>query len=126
MAGQDGIKVYYNSACPVCKAGVEGQQCRMGGPDGEGVEWIDVHQHPELASETGADLEAVRERLHVRAADGSVLVGADAFAALFRRTAGQRWLARLVALPGVRALSRLLYNVFARGLYRWNRAKKHW
>lgn len=120
------IKVYYNSACPVCKAGIENQQCRMGGQDGGDVEWIDIHLKPELASDAGSDLETIRERLHVRDADGSVLVGADAFAALFQRTAGQKWMAKFLAVPGIHWLGQISYNGFARGLYLWNRAKKRW
>jgi predicted DCC family thiol-disulfide oxidoreductase YuxK len=88
-----GIKVYYNSACPVCSA---------------------------------VDLETVRERLHVRHADGSIRIGTDAFVALFARTRGQKSLARLLALPVIRPLARLAYNGFARGLYSWNRAKGRW
>jgi len=119
-------KVYYNSACPVCRAGIEDQRCRMAAQGVADVEWLDVHANPELAKEVGAGLETVRERLHVRRADGSLGVGIDAFTELFAKTRGQGWLARLLALPLVRPLAGLAYNGFARGLYRWNRAKGRW
>ena len=119
-------RVYYNSACPVCNAGIKGQRERMEACGAAGVEWIDVHNNPQAAAEVGADLETVRETLHVKAADGEIAKGADAFAALWSRTRGQGWLAGLVRLPLLHALAQLAYKGFARLLYRWNRNKGHW
>ena len=85
-----------------------------------------MHENTEAAAEIGADLEYVRERLHVVDTDGTTRVGAEAFAALWAITPRQGWRATAVGLPGVRALSRGLYNLFARGLYRWNRRRGHW
>jgi predicted DCC family thiol-disulfide oxidoreductase YuxK len=119
-------KVYYNSACPVCDAGIKDQRARMAACGATDVEWIDVHAEPARAAEVGATVEAVRERLHVREDDGSVGVGAEAFARLWARTDGQGWLASLVRLPILSMLARLAYNVFARALYRWNRARGRW
>ncbi|MBS7664092.1 DUF393 domain-containing protein [Pseudomonas lalucatii] len=120
------LKVFYNSACPVCKAGIEGQRRRMRADASCPVEWIDVHQHPEAVAELGSELEQVRERLYLKDESGRLAVGVDAFAALFQRTRGQRWLARLLRLPGLHLLARWGYNLFARALYRWNRWLKHW
>ncbi|MGH8588498.1 MAG: DUF393 domain-containing protein, partial [Gammaproteobacteria bacterium] len=36
-------KVYYNSACPVCNAGIKDQRRRMEACGIEGIEWVDVH-----------------------------------------------------------------------------------
>ncbi len=121
--------VYYNSACPVCRAGIADQRARMEACGAADIEWVDVHQAPERAAETGAALEAVRERLHVRRADGSIVVGVEAFGHLWSATRGQRWLARLARAPGLRTLARWGYNGFARLLYCWNcwnRAKRRW
>lgn len=115
--------VYYNSACPVCRSGVAAQQGAMGAC---GIEWVDVHAHPDAARTLGIDIEAVREKLHVREAGGRVHVGADAFGALWSRTRGLRWLARLLAFPRVHALAQRTYDAFARRLYRWNRRQRHW
>lgn len=119
-------KVYYNSACPVCRAGIEGQRVRMAACGASDVEWIDVHSQPERAAEVGAPLEAIRERLHVKEADGSIGVGVDAFERLWSRTRGQRWLATLARVPVLRQLGQLAYNLFARRLYRRNRARGRW
>ncbi len=119
-------KVYYNSACPVCNAGIKDQRQRMEACGAKDIEWVDVHAYPEAVAEVGASLEQVRERLYVKDSDGRINVGADAFAYLWSQTRGQQWLARLLQLPVLRQLVQLAYNLFARVLYRWNRAKKHW
>ena len=113
--------VYYNSACPVCDAGIRSQRERMQGCN---VQWVDVHQNPQAAQALGLELEQVRERLHVQGADGQLHIGADALAALWSQSPGQRWLGALTRR--LRWLSRPLYNAFARGLYRWNRRRDHW
>lgn len=115
--------VYYNSACPVCRAGIEWEEGRASSC---GIEWIDVHHAPDAVADVGAGLEDVRERLHVRDAEGRVLVGADAVAFVMGTRPGQRWLARLSALPSVRSVMRWAYDAFARVLYRWNRGRGRW
>lgn len=119
------VKVYYNSACPVCDAGIRGQKQRMT-QCGVDVDWIDIHRHPEAVKEIGAAREFVRERLHVVDETGELQIGADAFRALWQHTPGQKGLARFTKLPVVNVLARWLYNAFAAGLYAWNRASRRW
>lgn len=118
-------KVYYNSACPVCAAGIAGQRGRLDGCSAE-VEWIDVHADNARAAEVGAELEFVRERLHVVDESGAKRVGAEAFAVLWALTPGQGWLARLSRLPVIRTFLRWAYNGFAAVLYCWNRWNRRW
>jgi predicted DCC family thiol-disulfide oxidoreductase YuxK len=119
------MKVYYNSACPVCNAGIKGQRGRMESC-ATTVEWIDVHANPNAVAEIGVERELVRERLHVVDEKGAMHVGADAFGALWIRTPGQHVLGRIVDLPVVKTLARWLYNAFAALLYAWNRACGRW
>jgi predicted DCC family thiol-disulfide oxidoreductase YuxK len=77
-------------------------------------------------TETGATREFVRERLHVVDDAGVMRVGAEAFMALWSRTPRQKLLAKLIRAPGIRALMGWAYNVFAAGLYRWNRWRGGW
>jgi predicted DCC family thiol-disulfide oxidoreductase YuxK len=121
----DRLKVYYNSACPVCNAGIRGQQRRMEGCPVE-VQWIDIHSRPRALQDIGAQREFVRERLHVVDEKGELRIGAEAFLALWAHTPGQVTLARAMGLPVLRPLSRWVYNVFARLLYAWNRANRRW
>lgn len=122
MSDSGKTTVYYNSACPVCRTGIGMQQGAMGACE---IEWIDVHANPDAVRELGIDIEAVRERLHVRDAEG-VKVGADAAAALWSHTRGLRWLARLLANDRIRAVAQRAYGAFARRLYRWNRRHGRW
>ena len=115
--------VYFNSACPVCRSGVEWRQTQSSSCE---IEWIDVHNTPDVVAEVGAVLEDVRERLHVRDVQGRMLVGADAVVFLLGSRPGLRWLGSLAALPVIRPLLRRTYDIFARVLYRWNRSKGRW
>lgn len=119
-------KVYYNSACPVCNAGIKDQRQRMEKCGVKDIEWVDVHHNPDAVSEVDSSLEQVRERLYVRNDKGELNTGVDAFIHLWRQTPDQRWLAKLFGCAMIRPLARLIYNGFARLLYCWNRALKHW
>ena len=120
------VKVYYNSACPVCNAGIKHQRQHMQQCGVDDIEWIDVHQHPEAIKTLSIPLEQVREHLHVQHAEGKLSVGVDAFVDLFERTPSQRWVGKILQWPVIRLLAPIFYNAFARLLYRWNRALKHW
>ncbi|MBY0498368.1 MAG: DUF393 domain-containing protein [Nitrosomonas sp.] len=123
MTSQPKIKVYYNSACPVCKAGIETQ---MGKESRCEIRWNDVHTHRALVSEVSSDIEFVRERLHVIDESGNLHIGFDAFLTIWRVSAHERWKASLLGIPIVRQLCSFGYNLFAAALYRWNKVKKHW
>lgn len=115
--------IYYNSACPVCDAGIRSEQERLAGC---AVRWVDVHADPDAARAVGAGVEDVRRRLHVVDAAGRVLVGSEAIAELSAQGRGRRWLARALRLPGLRRLGTLGYDLFAAALYRWNLRRGHW
>lgn len=88
------------------------------------VRWVDIHHNPEALIEIGAELDNVRERLHVLDANGQLLVGDLALAHLWATTPRWRWLASLT--QRLHWLSAPLYNLFAKCLYRWNRQRGHW
>lgn len=123
MSGDDKIQVYYNSACPVCRAGIENQKGKM--QDCE-VAWKDVHTDHKLITEIDSDLEFVRERLHVVDENGDLQVGFAAFIAIWRNSPREKWKSMLLGLPIIKQLGRTGYNIFAALLYKWNRSKKHW
>ena len=123
MSDKPKIKVYYNSACPVCSAGVAWQ---MGRDGADGVVWGDVHSENQLVDEIGADLEFVRERLHAVDENGKLQVGFDVILAVWRNSPKDSWKARILSLPVILQAGRITYNLFAAGLYRWNRSRKHW
>lgn len=117
------VKVYYNSACPVCKAGIESQKGKM---EACAIEWKDVHSNNQLVAEINSEIERVRERLHVVDEQGQIHIGFDAFLVIWQHAPNERWKAKLLGLPIIKQFGRLAYNLFAIALYKWNRAKKHW
>lgn len=120
------LKVYYNSACPVCKAGIESQRGTMAKRDiRSGVEWIDIACNAQIVDALGLNIDQVRHSLHV-ARGSAMLVGADAFVALARETPGQRWLSSVFGNPVMLPLSRFVYNRFADLLYWWNIRRGRW
>jgi len=90
------------------------------------VSWKDVHTDDNACHEIGAEREFVRERLHVVSENGEIKVGVEAFQVIWQRSPSDRWKARLLSLPVVKQISTVLYNAFARILYRWNRWMGHW
>ena len=123
MESKPELKVYYNSACPVCKAGIEGQMDKESSCQ---IRWNDVHNDTSLVEETGSELEFVRKRLHVIDENGRTYNGFDAFISIWRHSPKETWKAKLLGAPGIRQLCQVAYNLFAEGLYRWNRSKGHW
>lgn len=123
MSNEPKIRVFYNSACPVCDAGINSQK---GKTTSCGVDWEDVHLNNEKVAELNTDLEFVRERLHVIDAQGHLRVGYEAFITIWENSPTEQWKAKLSKIWGIRWCLNQLYNVFAKALYTWNRAKNHW
>ena len=148
------IKVFYNSACPVCDAGIAYQKKLME-PDGSGagagsgsgsgsgmpespkaskvvneggpvIDWCDVHLDHALVEQLDAELAFVRQRLHVIDAQGELHVGFEAFIALWAASEKEQWKARWSSTPVVRPLLNSIYNGFAYGLYQYNLWRKRW
>jgi len=117
------VCVYYNSACPVCKAGIEYQ--KRGEPQNL-IVWNDIHLDNQSAAHISPDIEKLRKYLHVTDQQGQVSVGIDAFIVIWKNSQKQARLATLFALPIFRPMAKAAYFIFANALYRWNRWKKHW
>lgn len=121
------LTVWYNTKCPVCNAGIDWQRNRLLRAVRAGdVEFRDINLEPGALARFGADLEAVRRRLHGVDGEGRLHVGADCAIEIWRRTPGDRWLGRLLGLPVFRPVVRFVYDRFADWLYGWNRRKGHW
>ncbi len=125
MNAKTRLVVYYNSACPVCSAGILWQQ-RQATDANCRVEYRDMTKEPDALAPKGVGLDDVRRYLYLIGEDGRLHRGAAAFTEIWRRTPRQRWLGRLLALPVFRAPARWLYDGFARALYDWNRRKGRW
>jgi predicted DCC family thiol-disulfide oxidoreductase YuxK len=122
-------KLYYNSACPVCRTGIEQQRAKMDGSLPEGsdtIQWCDIAATPEAAAEIDKSIDQVRHSLHMVDEDGRLLVGADVAIAVWSMTPGRRWLGWLVGLRGIRQVARWGYNRFADRLFAWNKRAGRW
>jgi predicted DCC family thiol-disulfide oxidoreductase YuxK len=122
-------KLYYNSACPVCRTGIEQQRAKMDDalPDGsDTIQWCDIAATPDAAQEIDKSVDQIRHSLHMVDEQGRLLVGADVAIAVWNMTPGRRWLGRLVGLPGIRQIARWGYNRFADRLFAWNKRHGRW
>ena len=120
------IEVFYNSACPVCDAGVKNQRQAMEKGGAVGLAWTDMTCAADALKADGLTLDHVRRHIYARDASGQLHRGADALAILWSDTPGRRWLGWLVSLPVMRTLARISYDWFANRLYAWNRRHGRW
>lgn len=108
------VSVLYNADCPVCRAEIEHYQAYAEARDLP-LAFHDLNSR--ALDEWGIDADAAARRLHVRQ-NGRLLSGVDAFLALWRALPRYRWIARIVALPGLRQAAHVVYErVLAPRLY---------
>ncbi|MDJ0944314.1 MAG: DUF393 domain-containing protein [Kiloniellales bacterium] len=121
MAQESGhkLKTYYNERCPVCSAGIHAYRASQSG-DVCGLDWQDINQDETALAAQGVTRDDVWYRLHTVDEDGRILVGIDAFIAIWDELPAYRRRACLLRLPVVRQLAYLGYEALAFCLYRWN------
>lgn len=119
------LTVWYNTKCPVCDAGIDWQRNRLVKAARAGaIMFRDINLEPDALSPI--DIEEIRRRLHGRDDNGRLYIGGDCAIAIWERTPGDGWLARLARLPGLHVMWCFGYDRFADLLYLWNRSLKHW
>lgn len=119
----DNLKVYFNSACPVCNAGITSQKDKSTACP---IQWKDIHKDNQLVDELNKNLSTVRKYLHVTDEKNQKYIGIEAFILLWKNSPKEQWKAKLFALPVVLQIAQLGYYVFANCLYFWNVQKKNW
>jgi predicted DCC family thiol-disulfide oxidoreductase YuxK len=121
------LTIWYNTKCPVCNRGIERQNRRLMRSVRSGaIAFRDINLEPEALVRFGAGIEDVRRRLHGVDSEDRLYVGADCAIEIWRRTPGDFWLGRVLALPGLRQITRFGYDRFADLLYAWNRRQRRW
>lgn len=90
------LLILYDGACPLCAREIAHYQ---GLPAVAPVRFSDVSAAPDGDLGCGIDRRAALARMHVVEPDGTVVSGARAFIALWKRMPGWRWLARIASVP---------------------------
>jgi predicted DCC family thiol-disulfide oxidoreductase YuxK len=120
------VTVCYNSACPVCRAGMERYQ-RLAAASARPLPlgWRDINLAPELFRRHGIDFDMAMRRLYAFDGEGRMLRGIDVIIAIWRALPGwRRWLGALAGFPPVRPLAWFAYEVLVSyPIYRWSRAR---
>ncbi len=115
-------EVLYNAACPVCRREIEHYE-KITTRDALPIRYDDLGD-VETLNRWGIDADAAARRLHVRK-EGQTYAGIPAFVVLWQEIPQWRWLARLVALPGIYWVANKIYDhVLAPALYRWHVARQ--
>lgn len=113
-AGSGPAVVYFDGGCPVCSREIAAYRARA---DAASLVWVDANAPGALGP--GLTRDAALARLHVRRADGSLVGGAAAFAEIWSRVPGLRWLGRLLRLPLPGRAAELAYRGFLRLRRAW-------
>lgn len=120
---KDKLTVYYNGACPVCRAEMTHYKEKTKDRADEFV-WCDASVDPEGAAKAGLDWETSLRRLHVQQGSAPLYVGFDAMLAVWRRLPGYIWLARFFSVAGIYPVSAWIYeHIVSALLYRWSKAR---
>ena len=127
MSNDQPVTVFYNSACPVCRVGMDEQRGALERAElTDSADFIDMTASPDALAAHGVSLDQVRRHFYVRDRDGMLHRGADAAAVMWRITPRRRWLGWLISRPVLRLIARVSYDWFADRLYNWNRRKGRW
>lgn len=114
----DKTEVLYNADCPVCSYEID-HYARIVERDALAIAFSDLNNSKDVG-QWGLTADQAARRLHVRK-NGKVFSGIPAFIALWQDMPRYRWLARLVATPGIHRLAVWTYDyVLAPLLYRWH------
>ena len=116
--GAPELTVYYDGGCPICRREIGAYR----GMDGaERLGWVDVSD-PDAPVGDDLDRGAALARMHVRGADGRLVSGAAAFAAMWRAFPKTRLLGRLAGTRPALALLEPAYRAFLKARPLWRKA----
>ena len=115
------LTVIYNGSCPICSREIAHYRARA---EAQGANLNFVDLSVENPARFGLTRDDAARRLYV--ARGPVLVsGIDAFALIWSRLRGYRWLGRLARVRGLREILRFAYDrIAAPTLYAWHRRRQ--
>ena len=92
---------WYNTRCPVCDAGIDGQRNKLLAAVRAGtIEFKDINEQPDALARYGVAVDDIRRRLHATDEADRLVVGADVAVALWRLTPGGGVAGHAVRQPG--------------------------
>jgi len=112
------LTVYYDGGCPVCRREI-GAWRRAEGADR--LAWVDASEQDAPLGD-GLERGPALARMHVRDADGRLIQGAAAFAAMWRAFPKTRRLGRIAGSRAALLLLEPAYRVFLKVRPLWRRA----
>ena len=102
-------KVFFDGSCPLCRREISFYQRRQGAAD---LSWIDVSQIAEGEVMPGLSRQRALTRFHLLDETGVLRSGGPAFAALWLRLPGLKWLGQLCRLPLLAWVLEQSYRLF--------------
>jgi ubiquinone biosynthesis monooxygenase Coq7 len=121
--GETALTVYFDGACPVCSREIATYRRLRGGA---AIDWVDASRCAPEALGPGLERGAALARLLARRADGTLVDGAAAFAALWRRLPAFSLLGRIAGFEPVRAVLDVGYAGFLRMRRAWRAPASDW
>ena len=115
--------VFYNGACPICLKEIEHYR-HLDDSGGQALEFADISVPEQGLSKLCLSEDEAKRRLHVLDADGRLLSGIPAFAAIWECLPRYRWLSSLTRLPVLRSILPWLYEPIAFGLYHLDKRRQ--
>jgi predicted DCC family thiol-disulfide oxidoreductase YuxK len=107
------LTVLYDGGCPLCRREIGHARRLAAGRGGAGLDFVDIAAGA-CPLPDAPPQPALLARFHVRRADGRWLSGAEAFAAMWARLPGWRWLAWIARRPGMLQVLERAYAGFLR------------
>jgi len=105
------ITVYYDGKCGLCAKEIA--YYKKIAPANV-FSWIDITALPEAIELQGISLSEGLRLLHVKDESNTLHVGVDAFLCMWKALPRWRYLAKIIALPGIKQLTQVIYHYFAR------------
>lgn len=100
------ITAYYDGSCPACRAEIAHYRSKT---DPTRVAFVDITD-ANTTLPPGLERPEALARFHIQADDGRIVSGVSAFAEVWNRAQGWRWLGRAARLPGVLFVMERLYR----------------
>ena len=108
----------YDDTCDICTMAV--RRVRRLDEDGE-VDLVPISQASRLRGYDLPGEDKLKEEIHLVTPTGRIIAGADAVGYLARVLPRTRMWGRLISLPIIRSVARVVYRIIARNRHRLSR-----